>query len=124
MKRIKRFLFNFNSVYFYTYFAGILVSLAINFSFKTEGLTISVDKFKNIIMASSFFVSSFGAFRISALLEAARREWELAGCPKDEVVIRQDYIEKGQRKELLRFYFAVVFFGPALLIIYFIQLFK
>lgn len=91
MKRIKQFLFNFNVIYFYTYIAGILVSFAVNFSFKTEGLPVSVYRFKK--MAFAILISSIGAFGISTFLEIARREWESHGSPKDSVAIRK-YIEK------------------------------
>lgn len=120
MKQINQFLFNFNIAYFYTFIAGILVSLTANI-FTTALLTerLPVRAYNIQLMALSLFISSLGAFRVSTILESARREWESEGSPKDPVVIRQDYIEKGKRKRLLWFYFAIIFFGPILLIIYF-----
>ncbi len=120
MKQINQFLFNFNIAYFYTFTAGILVSLAANIftTLLTAGLPNSS---RNVHwLAWSLFISSIGAFMLSALLESARNNWESAGSPKDPIVIRQDYIENGKRKILLWFYFAIIFVGPLTLIIYFV----
>lgn len=99
MKQIKDSLFNFRTAYYYTYGAGILVSIAVNLF--TNG-----DLPPNVYGTASYLlIASFGMFRISVILEIARSEWEAAGSPHgDPVLIRQDYIEKGPRKKLLYFY--------------------
>lgn len=112
MKRIKQFLFNFNIAYFYTFIAGILVSFAVNLfttALLTEGLSVSVYRVHG--MALSLLISSIGAFGVSALLEGARSEWELAGSPRDLIIIRQDYIETRKRMNLMWFFFTIIFAG-------------
>lgn len=115
MKRAKRFLFNFSIAYFYTFIAGILVSLAVNLfttALLTESLPVSVYRVYGI--ASSLFMSSIAAFGISVLLGKARSEWEAAGLPQDPAVIRRDYIESGKRMKFMRFSFAIIFVGTIL----------
>ena len=105
-KTIKQWLFalfNFKGVYFYTYFSGIFASLGITF------IIIS------FCMGGALLISSIGAAGISAHLEITRREWEEADCPKDEVVIIEDYIAPHIRS--LLFYFIVIFIGLTLLIL-------
>ena len=114
MKRAKRFLFNFSIAYFYTFIAGILVSLAVNLfttALLTESLPVSI--YRVYGMALSLFISSIGAFGVSALLEGARSEWESAGSPRDPEVMR-DFIEKRKRIRLMCFFFAIIFVGPIL----------
>jgi hypothetical protein len=114
MKRAKRFLFNFSIAYFYTFIAGILVSLAVNLfttALLTESLPVSI--YRVYGMALSLFISSIGAFGVSALLEGARSEWESARSPRDPEVMR-DFIEKRKRIRLMCFFFAIIFVGPIL----------
>jgi len=101
MKRAERFLFNFSIAYFYTFIAGILVSLAVNV-YRVYGIALSL------------FMSSIAAFGISVLLGKARSEWEAAGLPQDLTVIRRDYIESGKRIKLMRLSFAIIFAGTIL----------
>ena len=115
MKRAERFLFNFSIAYFYTFIAGILVSLAVNLfttALLTESLPVSVYRVYGI--ASSLFMSSIAAFGISVLLSKARSEWEAAGSPQDPKVIRGLYIESGKRMKRMRFFFAIFFVGIVL----------
>lgn len=109
MKRIERFLFNFNSAYFYTFVAGILVSLAANL-FTTALLTEDPKICVHIVDASAFtlLVSSIGAFGVSALLENARSEWECSNRQSDPEV-KRDFIDK--RIPLIWVSFAVIFIG-------------
>lgn len=119
MESIKRFLFNFNRAYFYVFIAGILVSFAVNL-FTTALLTVSlpVSIYTVYGMAFSFFVSSIGAFGVSAILEYARTEWETAGSPHDSRM-RRKYIEKEKRMRMMWFFFAIIFVGPVLSILLF-----
>lgn len=92
-KQAERLLFNFNIAYFYTFIAGILVSLAVNLftvALLTESLPVSVYRVYGI--ALSLTISSISAFCLSALLEGSRRKWTAAGKPQDPNVIRRDYI--------------------------------
>lgn len=112
MESIKRFLFNFNRGYFYVFIAGILVSFTVSL-FTTALLTTSlpVSSYRVYGMAFSFFVSSIGAFGVSAILEHARSEWETAGSPHDSKMMRK-YIEKEKRILVMWFFFAIIFVGP------------
>ncbi|KAF5417066.1 MAG: hypothetical protein C5S38_02255 [Candidatus Methanophagaceae archaeon] len=117
MKRAEQFLFKFSRAYAYTFIAGILVSLTVNLfttALLTESLPISVYRVYGI--ASSLFMSSIGAFGVSALLESARSEWESAGSPRDPEIMR-DFIEKRKRIRLMLFFFAIMFVGPILFIL-------
>ena len=118
MKRAERLLFNFNSAYFYTFIAGILVSLAVSLftvALLTESLPVGVCRIYGI--ASSLLISSIGAFCLSALLKWARSEWKAAGEPQDPTVIRRDYIGGGRmRMKLMWFLFAIILIGPMLFI--------
>ncbi|MEK7399957.1 MAG: hypothetical protein AAB116_23690 [Candidatus Poribacteria bacterium] len=110
MKQIKRFLFNFNRAYFYTFFVGILVSLAANLfttALLTEKLPISFCRVYGISL--SLFLSAIGAFGISALLENARSDWESSGTPRDPEVIRKDYVEK--QIKWMWFFFLIIVVG-------------
>ena len=110
-KRIKRLLFNFDTAYFYTFIAGILVSLSVNIfttALLTENLPISVYKIR--WLALTLFVSAIGAFGVSALLENARGEWESAGSPHDPEVIR-GFIEGEKRLRLMKFFFWIILIG-------------
>lgn len=91
---MKRLLLNFKSAYIYTFIAGILISLAANLS-TTAFLSDELTKDKNSVygLAFSLFISSFGIFWLSMLLEIARSEWEQGGFQRDPLVIR-DYIDK------------------------------
>lgn len=106
-------MFDFNRAYIYVFISGILVSLAANL-FTTVFLTneVPVSRDKVYEAALSLFISSIGAFGVSALLETAKSEWQSAGSPRDAVMIREDYIERGKRKKRLWFHFAIIFFGP------------
>jgi hypothetical protein len=109
MKRIKRLLFNFNSSYFYTFVAGILVSLAVNLfttALLSKDLTVSIYRVHGI--ALSLLLSSIGAFGVSALLENARGKWESDGLLRDLEVIRA-YIEK--RIRWIWFFFTIIIIG-------------
>ena len=114
MKRAEPFLFNFNRAYFYSFIAGILVSLAVNLftvALLTESLPVGVYKICGI--ALSLLISSIGAFSLSALLAEARSEWKAAGKPHDSTVIRLDYIV---RMKLMWLLFAVILVGLMLFI--------
>lgn len=103
MKKIKDSLFNFRTAYYYTYGAGILVSIAVNL-FTNGNLPLKVYG-----IALYLGIASFAMFRIGVILEIARSEWEATGSPYgDTVLIREDYIEKGNRKKLIYFYSIVV----------------
>ena len=113
-KQAERLLFNFNIAYFYTFIAGILVSLAVNLftvALLTESLPVGVYRIYGI--ALSLTISSIGAFGVSALLEGARREWAAAGKPQDQIVIRRDYFV---RMELMWLLFAIILVGAMLFI--------
>ena len=115
MKRTEPFLFEFSRAYFYSFIAGIFVSLAVNLStvaFLTENLPVGVYRICGI--ALSLLISSIGAFCLSALLEDARSEWEASGSPPDPNVIRRNYIESGKRVKRMRFSFAIIFVGSVL----------
>jgi hypothetical protein len=118
MKRAEPFLFNFSIAYFYTFIAGILVSLAVNLftvALLTESLPVGVYRIYGI--ALSLTISSIGAFCLSALLEGARREWTAAGKPQDPTVIRRDYIGSGRmRMKLMWSLFAIILVGAMLFI--------
>ncbi|AMM40468.1 membrane protein [Candidatus Desulfofervidus auxilii] len=105
-KAMKRFLFNFNIAYLYAFIAGILVSLAINLftsALLTTSLPMSIHRVYGI--ALSLFISSIGAFGVSALLENARGEWESAGSPYK---LKRDFIER--RKYIVWMYFSLAIF--------------
>ncbi|MCD4783161.1 MAG: hypothetical protein K8T10_04935 [Candidatus Eremiobacteraeota bacterium] len=107
-KRIRQLLFNFNIAYFYTFIAGIFVSLSVNIfttALLTENLPISV--YEIHWLALTLFVSAISAFGISALLENARGEWESAGSPYDPEVIR-GFIEDEKRLHLMKFFFWII----------------
>jgi hypothetical protein len=110
MNRIKRFLFNFDRAYAYTFVAGILVTFAINLlttALLTQSLPICVYK----VYGASFFllISAICSFAVGAVLDKARSEWQSVGSPKDEVVIREDYVEKGRRiKRLWSFFLSTI----------------
>lgn len=90
---MKRLLFNFRTIYIYTFVAGILVSLATNFfttAFLSEKLTIDI--YRVYAMALSLFMSSVGAFGVGAILDAARNKWELGGAPPGSMI--SGYISK------------------------------
>jgi hypothetical protein len=111
-KQTERLLFNFNIAYFYTFLAGILVSLAVNLftiALLTESLPVGVYRIYG--MSFSLFISSISAFGVSALLESARSKWESAGSPPDPEVVR-DFIDKGKRIRLMWFFFTIIFVGP------------
>jgi len=111
MKRIKRFLFNFNIAYVYAFIAGIFVSLAANlFTTALVSESLSVPAYRIYGMTLFFFISSIGAFGVSALLEDARSKWESSGTPRDPVVIR-DFIETKKRMSWMWFFFAIIFVG-------------
>ena len=111
-KRAERLLFNFNTAYFYTFIAGILVSLAVNI-FTTTILTgsLPISVYITYGMALSLFIASIGAFGVSVLLGKSRSEWESAHTPRDPEVIR-DFIETGKRMCWIWFFFAVIFIAP------------
>jgi magnesium-transporting ATPase (P-type) len=116
-KRIKRLLFNFDIAYFYTFIAGILVSLSVNIfttALLTENLPISVYEIR--WLALTFFVSAISAFGVSALLENARGEWESAGSPYDPEVIR-GFIENEKRLRLMMFFFLIILISLAVSIL-------
>jgi hypothetical protein len=115
MKRTERFLFKFSIAYFYTFIAGILVSLAVNLfitALLTESLPVGVYRVCGI--ALSLLLSSIGAFCLSVLLEEARSEWKASGSPLDSNVIRRNYLESGKRVKRMRFSFAIIFVGSVL----------
>lgn len=117
-KQAERLLFNFNIAYFYTFIAGILVSLAVNLftvALLTESLPVGVYRIYGI--ALSLAISSIGAFCLSALLEGAQREWAAAGKPQDPTVIRRDFIGGGRmRMKLMWLLFAIILVGFMLFI--------
>lgn len=106
---MKRFLFNFNMAYLYTFIAGILVSLAANLfttTFLAESLPVNVYRIYGIVL--SLFISSVSAFGISALLENARRDWELGGFQQDSGVI-EGFIKT--RIGLMKFFVVIFLLG-------------
>jgi len=111
MKRIERLLFNFNMAYYYTFVSGIFISLAVNLftdAFLAQSLPVSVNAVHR--MGLFLFLSSIGAFGVSAVLEGARGEWEAIGSPRDPEVMR-DYIERNRRPCWMWFFFALIVVG-------------
>lgn len=113
-KDIEKLLFNFKIAYIYSFIAGILVAVSINLF--TSALLMELSSFRVKLMWLAFFIliSSFTAFSISIILELARNEWQSAGSPNDEIVIREDFIEKGKRKKLLWIFLALIFLIPSI----------
>jgi hypothetical protein len=96
MRQIERiyltYLFTFKKAYFYAFIAGIMVSLAVNLfttALLTKDLSIAVWRVHG--MAISLFISSLGAFGISALLETSRSDWERDGA---QLATGMSYVKK------------------------------
>jgi hypothetical protein len=113
MKKINSFLFNFKTAYIYTFIAGIWVSLSASL-FATVVLSTALPtctcKLYSIIIL--LFLGSIGAFGISAVLEAARSEWELTGFNPDPNLIRDSYIGSRIRIKFLWSFFIVCVITP------------
>ena len=111
VKRVMYFLFNFNMAYFYTFIAGVLVSFAVNL-FTTVLLTedLPVSSYRVYRATLFLFISSIGAFVVSAVLEGARSEWESVGSPMDQNM-KSNLIMQKRRIYLLLFFFAMIFIG-------------
>lgn len=118
MKPLTGGLFNFKTTYFHAFVAGIWVSLAANLfttAVLSQTLPMSTCKLYGIVVL--LFVGSIGAFGVSGVLELARCDWESKGSPKDPTVMRQDYIERGGRANLLWFLFSLSVLSPMVALI-------
>ncbi len=116
---MKRFLFNFNMAYVYTFIAGISVSLAVNL-FTSALLTPSLIH-RVYGMALSLIISSIGAFGVSALLENARGEWESAGSPHK---LKRDFIERRKYMVLMYFFLAIFLAGAITFVLLYIYIWR
>jgi len=100
MKQINKYsflyyLFTFKLAYSYAFIAGILVALAVNLFttvLVTKDLLIADWRVHGMVL--SFFISSIGAFGISALLEASRSDWERDGAQSDPGIIGKYAVKK------------------------------
>ncbi len=120
-KKIEQLLFNFNIAYSYTFISGIMVALSTNIF--TTALFMEnrqVPIYWVYGLALSLLVSSMSALIVSMLLEKARNEWQSAGSPNDEIVIREDYIEKGMRRRFLWIFFILILI-PLIPIIFYVN---
>ncbi len=112
-KDIEKLLFNFKIAYIYSFIAGILVAVSINLFTSVLLMELSSFRVKLMWLALFILISSFTAFSISIILEFARNEWQSAGSPNDEIVIREDFIEKGKRKKFLWICLVLTFLIPS-----------
>jgi len=120
--QMKRFLFNFNIAYLYAFIAGILVSLAINLftsALLTTSLPMSIHRVYGIALC--LFISSIGAFGVSALLENARDEWESAGSPHK---LKRDFIERRKYMVLMYFFLAIFLAGAITSVLLYIYIWR
>lgn len=125
------YLFTFKAAYFYTFIAGILVSLAVNL-FTTALLTkdLPIAEWRVHGMALSFFISSIGAFGVSAFLEASRSNWERDGAQSDPRVIEIYAVKKHLTWKVLFLLFCIIgltssiFWYSDTLLNYYYQLFN
>ncbi len=120
-KKIEQLLFNFNIAYSYTFISGIMLALSANIF--TTALFMEDRKvpiYWVYGLALSLLVSSMSALIVSMLLEKARNEWQSAGSPNDEIVIREDYIEKGMRRRFLWIFFILILI-PLIPIIFYVN---
>ena len=125
------YLFTFKAAYFYAFIAGILVSLAVNL-FTTALLTkdLPIAEWRVHGMALSFFISSIGAFGVSAFLEASRSNWERDGTQSDPRVIEIYAVEKHLTWKVLFLLFCIIglassiFWYSDILLNYYCQLFN
>ncbi len=125
------YLFTFKAAYAYAFIAGILVSLAVNL-FTTALLTkdLPISEWRVYGMAFSFFISSIGAFGISAFLEASRSNWEKDGAESDSGVIERYAVKKNLNwKSFFLIIFIIglassIFWYSNTLLNYYCQLFK
>lgn|SRR3989304_4521261 len=125
------YLFTFKAAYFYAFIAGILVSLAVNL-FTTALLTkdLPIAEWRVHGMALSFFISSIGAFGVSAFLEASRSNWERDGTQSDPRVIEIYAVKKHLTWKVLFLLFCIIgltssiFWYSDTLLNYYYQLFN
>ncbi|MBI2472579.1 MAG: hypothetical protein HYV59_15300 [Planctomycetes bacterium] len=102
MKQITRYsylsyLFAFKAAYYYTFFAGILVSVAVNLfttALLTQRESLPIAEWRVHVIALSFLISSMGAFGVSVFLEASRSDWERDGAQSDSRIIENYAVEK------------------------------
>jgi hypothetical protein len=107
-------LFVFRAAYIYAFIAGIFVSLAVNL-FTTALLTndLSIAVWRVYGMAFSFFVSSIGAFGVSALLEVSRSDWEKDGAQSG---LQEIYaVEKHLKWKVLFLLVGIIGFASAII---------
>src|SRR3989338_5873071 len=125
------YLFAFKAVYLYAFIAGIMVSLAVNL-FTTALLTkdLPITEWRVHGMALSFFISSIGAFGVSAFLEASRSDWERDGAQSEPRVIEMYAVKKHLNWKVLFLLFCIIgltssiFWYSDTLLNYYYQLFN
>jgi hypothetical protein len=94
-----RFIYDFSSANFFTFFGGVMAALAGN-CLTTAALTakegLAREKGDICAIAGCLFVSMLGCILISCVQENARRDWEMQGAQQQ--AWRTEFLSKPPRK--------------------------